>query len=157
MEPPFDALDGVVGSISGYIGGTVANPTYEQVSAGRTGHTEAVRILYDPSKVTYQQLLDVYWPQVDPFDAGGQFCDRGTQYRPEIFVSNAEERRLAEASKRAMQDRFDRPIAVAITDTSTFYPAENYHQDYDEKNPIRYKFYRNGCGRDKRLGEVWGE
>lgn len=157
MEPPFDQLDGVIGTISGYTGGTVEHPSYEQVSAGGTGHTEAVRVLYDPAKISYKELLDVYWREVDPFDNAGQFCDRGTQYRPGIFVHDDEQRRQAEASKAALQQKFGRAVEVTVTDASVFYPAENYHQDYYEKNPIRYKFYRNGCGRDARLREIWGE
>lgn len=158
MEPPFDKLNGVVSTTSGYTGGQVANPTYKQVSAGGTGHTEAVRVIYDPRKVSYQQLLNVFWPNIDPLVKDRQFCDVGSQYRSGIFVRNAEQRRLAEASKRALErsGRFDQPIVTEITDATAFYPAEEYHQDYYQKNPVRYKFYRTGCGRDKRLKQLWG-
>lgn len=156
MEPPFDGIEGVVGTISGYTGGHVANPTYEQVSAGTTGHTEAVRILYDPQKVSYEQLLAVYWKNVDPLDAGGQFCDRGSQYRSGVFVHDEVQRELAQKSKAAVEQQLQRRVATEITEAGAFYPAENYHQDYYVKNPVRYKYYRNGCGRDKRLHELWG-
>ena len=158
MEPPYDKLDGVLATTSGYTGGSTADPTYEEVSTGGTGHTEAVQVTYDPSKVTYEQLLEVFWPNVDPLDAGGQFCDRGSQYRTGIFVHDAEQRRLAEASKQALDDngRFEEPIVTEIEEAGPFYPAEDYHQDYYEKNPVRYKFYRWGCGRDARLAELWG-
>ena len=158
MEPPFEALDGVVSVTSGYTGGHVANPSYEQVSAGGTGHREAVRVEYDPARVRYEQLLEVFWHNVDPLDAGGQFCDRGPQYGSAIFVADAEQRRLAEASKRALAQagRFDRGLATEILDTGPFYPAEEYHQDYARKNPLRYRYYRHGCGRDARLEAVWG-
>jgi len=159
MEPPFDALDGVLSTTSGYTGGTVDDPTYEQVSAGGTGHAEAIRIEYDPSKVTYRELLEVFWHNVDPTDEGGQFCDRGGQYRSAIFVLDADQRAAAEASKRALEARrpFDAPIVTPIVDAGTFWPAEAYHQDYSEKNPLRYKYYRWGCGRDARLAELWGD
>ena len=159
MEPPYDKLAGVISTTSGYIGGRVANPTYEQVSSGRTGHTEAVQVRYDPTKVTYAKLLEVFWRNIDPLAVDRQFCDVGSQYRSEIFYTDAEQRRLAEASKRALEKsgRFDQPIATKITAASTFYPAEGYHQDYYEKNPVRYKFYRWNCGRDQRLQELWGD
>jgi peptide-methionine (S)-S-oxide reductase len=159
MEPPYDELDGVLATTSGYSGGKKADPTYQEVSAGGTGHAEVVQITYDPAKVSYEELLEVFWRNVDPLDAGGQFCDRGDQYRTGIFVHDEEQRRLAEASKRALEDsgRFEEPIVTEITTASAFYPAEDYHQDYYEKNPIRYKFYRWNCGRDQRLAEVWGE
>lgn len=156
MEPPFDKLDGVISTTSGYTGGEVASPSYEQVSAGGTGHTEAVLIRYDPEKISYDRLLAVFWRNVDPFDAGGQFCDRGSQYRSAIFVAGPEQHALAVASKAAMEKQLGRQIVTEIVDASAFYPAEDYHQDYYEKNPLRYKFYRNGCGRDRRLQEVWG-
>jgi peptide-methionine (S)-S-oxide reductase len=158
MEPPFDALAGVLSTTSGYTGGHVKNPSYEQVSKGGTGHLEAVRIEYDPARISYPQLLDVFWRNVDPLDGGGQFCDRGRQYATAIFVSGAEQRELAEASKRELDQskRFDRPIATEILDAGAFYPAEEYHQDYARRNPIRYRYYRNGCGRDARLAAVWG-
>ena len=159
IEPPFDKLDGVISTTSGYIGGTVPNPTYEQVSAGRTGHTEAVQVAYDPSRVTYEKLLDVFWHNVDPTVRDRQFCDFGSQYRTGIFVHNAEQRRLAEASKTALErtKTFKGPIVTEITDAGTFYPAEEYHQDYYQKNPLRYRYYRAGCGRDARLKELWGD
>jgi peptide-methionine (S)-S-oxide reductase len=157
MEGPFEALDGVGEVLSGYSGGQLANPTYEDVGRGGTGHAEVVRVTYDPRKVSYQVLLDVYWRNVDPFDAGGQFCDRGESYRSEIFVATPEERQLAEASKAALERRFGKGIATRITAAAPFYAAEDYHQDYHVKNPLRYKFYRGGCGRDARLEAVWGK
>ncbi len=158
MEPPYDALPGVISTESGYIGGHVVRPTYEQVSAGRTGHAEAVRVTYDPRKVGYQKLLEVFWRNIDPVAVDRQFCDVGDQYRSAIFPVDAEQRRLAAASKAALQaePRFQQPIATRIEPTATFYPAEGYHQDYYKKNPIRYKYYRYGCGRDKRLEAIWG-
>lgn len=158
MEPPFDKVSGVVSTTSGYTGGTKANPTYEEVSAGKTGHTEAVKIVYDPTKVTYEKLLTVFWRNHDPLTANAQFCDHGNQYRAGIFYGNDEEKRLAEASKTTLQKsgRFSKPIVTEITAASAFYPAEDYHQDYYQKNPIRYKFYRSRCGRDARLQELWG-
>jgi peptide-methionine (S)-S-oxide reductase len=159
MEAPFDAVDGVLSTTSGYTGGHVKNPTYEQVSSGTTGHMESVRVVYDPEKVGYEHLLQVFWHNVDPLDAGGQFCDRGSQYRSAIFVSDATQRRLAEASLRELEasGRFDRPIATEIREAGPFYPAEAYHQDYYQRNPIRYRFYRSRCGRDARLKELWGD
>jgi peptide-methionine (S)-S-oxide reductase len=156
MEPPFDALDGVVSTTSGYTGGHTANPTYEQVSAGKTGHAEAVEIVYDPRKVTYARLLEVFWRNIDPLTANAQFCDSGSQYRAGIFVHDATQRRLAEASKDAAAQRLQKPIVTEITAASQFWPAEEYHQDYYKKNPIRYKFYRTSCGRDRRLEAIWG-
>ena len=156
MEPPFDALDGVVSTTSGYTGGHTANPTYEQVSAGKTGHTEAVEIVYDPRKVTYARLLEVFWRNIDPLTANAQFCDTGSQYRSGIFVHDATQRKLAEASKEAVAQRLQKPIVTEITAASQFWPAEEYHQDYYKKNPIRYKFYRSSCGRDRRLEAIWG-
>ena len=159
MEPPFDKLDGVISTTSGYIGGTVARPTYEQVSAGRTGHTEAVQVAYDPSRITYEKLLDVFWHNIDPTVRDRQFCDIGSQYRSGIFVHDAEQRRLAEASKAALERNkpFKGAIVTEIADATAFYPAEEYHQDYYLKNPLRYRYYRTGCGRDARLKELWGE
>lgn len=158
MEPPFDKLPGVLSTTSGYIGGTVANPTYEQVSAGGTGHAEAVRVEYDPARISYAKLLEVFWRNIDPVAVDRQFCDVGDQYRSAIFTVGPEQQRLAEASKRRWQDsgRFDRPIATEVVAATTFYPAEGYHQDYYEKNPVRYKYYRFSCGRDARLKDVWG-
>jgi peptide-methionine (S)-S-oxide reductase len=159
MEPPFDKLPGVVSTTSGYTGGKVANPTYREVSAGGTGHVEAVRVLYDATKITYQKLLDVFWHNVDPVDAEGQFCDRGDQYRAAIFYHDAEQKRLAEASKAALEGsgRFARPLATEIRPAGPFFAAEEYHQDYYRKNPVRYKFYRFSCGRDQRLKDIWAQ
>ena len=158
MEPPFDRLEGVVSTTSGYTGGTVAAPSYEQVSAGGTGHVEAVRVVYDPAKVDYRTLLEVFWRNVDPLDAAGQFCDRGDEYRPAVFAHDEEQRRLAEASKAALaaSGRFERPVAVAIEPARGFYVAEDHHQDYYRKNPVRYRYYRWNCGRDARLEQAWG-
>ncbi len=156
MEPPFDKLEGVISTTSGYIGGTVPNPSYAQVSSGRTGHTEAVEVVFAPDQVSYEQLLDIFWRNIDPLDPGGQFCDRGSQYRSAVFVGTERERQLAEASRARIQARFDQPIATEVVDDSPFYPAEDYHQDYYLKNPIRYQLYRLGCGRDGRLNALWG-
>ena len=157
MEPPFEKLAGVVEVISGYTGGHKANPTYEEVSAGKTGHVEAIQITYDPSKVSYSRLLDVFWRQIDPTDGGGQFVDRGQQYRSAIFYHNEEQKRLSEKSKVEMQKsgRFSKTIVTEIIRASVFYKAEEYHQDYYKKNPIRYKFYRFNSGRDQFLNKVW--
>jgi len=158
MQPPFESLPGVVSTTVGYTGGTVDHPTYEQVSEGGTGHAESVQVVYDPTKIEYTKLLDVFWHNVDPLTKDAQFCDHGRQYRTAIFVQDDEQQRLAEASKNALEasKRFDRPIVTEIVRASTFWPAEDYHQRYHEKNPIRYKFYRWNCGRDQRLQEVWG-
>jgi peptide-methionine (S)-S-oxide reductase len=158
MEPPFDKLDGVISTTSGYTGGTKVNPTYQEVSAGSTGHAEAVQVEYDPKKVSYEKLLDVFWHNVDPTQKDGQFCDHGTQYRTGIFVHDADQKRLADASKAALGKSrpFKGEIVTEIVPATTFYPAEDYHQDYYIKNPLRYKLYRTGCGRDARLKEVWG-
>jgi peptide-methionine (S)-S-oxide reductase len=157
MEGPFDKLDGVVSTTSGYTGGTRKNPSYEEVSSGGTGHAESVQVVYDPSKVSYEKLLEVYWHNVDPLARNRQFCDVGTQYRSAIFYHDEAQKRLAEASKAETQKRFKQPIETQIVAASAFYPAEDYHQDYYTKNPIRYKFYRSGCGRDARLEELWGK
>ena len=156
-ESDFEKVDGVVEVISGYTGGRAANPTYEQVSAGGTGHVEAVKVVYDPDQVTYAQLLQVFWRHVDPTDAGGQFVDRGSQYRSVIFYSSDPERGLAEASKQrlAASGRFGKPIATEILPLGEFYPAEDYHQDYYKKNPLRYRYYRHGSGRDQFLEKAW--
>jgi peptide-methionine (S)-S-oxide reductase len=156
MEPPYDELEGVISTISGYIGGTTKNPTYEQVSAGTTGHTEAVEITYDPRKVSYEKLLEIFWRNIDPLTANAQFCDSGSQYRSGVFYHDQTQKTLAEASKKRVQSRFKQPIVTEIVAASEFYLAEEYHQDYYKKNPIRYNFYRYGCGRDKRLQELWG-
>jgi peptide-methionine (S)-S-oxide reductase len=159
MEPPFDALPGVISTTSGYTGGTKTNPSYEQVSAGGTGHAEAVEVLYDPAKISYEKLLEVFWHSVDPTIRNRQFCDDGSQYRTAIFVHDENQKRLAEQSKEALGKTkpFAAPIVTEITTASAFYPAEDYHQDYYQKNPIRYKFYRFNCGRDDRLKELWGK
>jgi len=158
MEPPFDKLPGVKSTTSGYTGGHVDHPSYEQVSAGSTGHAEAVLVRYDPAVVSYSTLLNVFWRNIDPLAVNRQFCDAGNQYRSAIFANGAEQQRLAEASKRELQasGRFKQPIATQIVQATTFYPAEDYHQDYYLKNPIRYKFYRFNCGRDNRLEQLWG-
>jgi peptide-methionine (S)-S-oxide reductase len=159
VEPPYDKTEGVVSTTSGYTGGKVAGATYRQVGMGGTGHTEAVRVVYDPAKVGYDKLLEIYWKNVDPLDAKGQFCDKGEPYRPAIFVHDEEQRRLAEASKAALaaSGRFKQPIAVAIEPAADFWIAEDYHQDYYLKNPAKYAYYRWGCGRDARLEELWGK
>jgi peptide-methionine (S)-S-oxide reductase len=156
MEPPYDELDGVISTISGYIGGTKKNPTYEEVTTGSTGHTEAVQITYDPKKISYQELLNVFWPNIDPLTADAQFCDSGSQYRSAIFYHDETQKNLAVRSKKDLQGRFKQPIVTEIAPASEFYPAEDYHQDYYKKNPIRYKIYRYSCGRDQRLQELWG-
>ncbi len=159
MEPPFEKLDGVVEVISGYTGGHKTNPTYEEVSSGKTGHVEAVEIAYDPKRITYAKLLDVFWRQIDPTDPNGQFVDRGSQYRSAIFYHDDEQKRLAEKSKEEMNrsGRFSKPVVTDIIKASTFYKAEEYHQDYYKKNPIRYKFYRYNSGRDQYLKKIWGD
>jgi len=139
-----------------FTGGTVPDPSYERGSQHDTGHAEVVRVTYDDRKISYAQLLEIFWRNIDPYDADGQFCDRGDSYRAEIFYRNAEEQQLAEASRSAVQKRFGKPIATRITAAAAFYPAEQYHQDHHLKNPLRYKFYRSGCGRDARLDAVWG-
>ena len=156
MEPPYDEIDGVLSTISGYIGGTKKNPTYEQVTTGTTGHAEAVQVAYDPSKVSYEKLLDVFWRNIDPLTANAQFCDHGSQYRSAIFYHDETQKRLAEKSKESVQRRFKQPVVTEIVRATEFYPAEDYHQDYYKKNSIRYKVYRYGCGRDQRLEELWG-
>ncbi|WP_444911431.1 peptide-methionine (S)-S-oxide reductase MsrA [Microbulbifer sp. JMSA004] len=157
MEPPFDKVDGVLETTSGYSGGHVKNPTYEQVSSGGTGHAEVVQVKYDANKVSYSDLLNIFWHNVDPFDSGGQFCDRGDQYRAEIFYDNQEEKVLAEESKKKVEAELGKKVVTQIKPAATFYPAEAYHQDYYQRNPLRYKYYRYRCGRDKRLEEVWGK
>ena len=159
MEGPFDRLPGVISTTSGYTGGNVKRPSYEQVSSGMTGHAEAVDVVYDPSKVTYEQLLDVFWHNVDPLDRGGQFCDRGNQYRTAIFYHDAEQQRLAEQSKEALDasGKLKKKIVTEIVPAGEFYAAEDYHQEYYIRNPIRYKYYRFNCGRDDRLKQLWGE
>jgi peptide methionine sulfoxide reductase msrA/msrB len=158
-ESDFEKVDGVIDAISGYTGGYVLNPTYQQVSGGGTGHVEAIKVIYDPTRVTYEKLLDYFWRHVDPTDAGGQFVDRGSQYRSVIFYANDQERQLAEASKekQAASGRFDKPIVTEILPLGPFYPAEDYHQNYYKKNPIRYHWYRYSSGRDQFLAKIWGE
>jgi peptide-methionine (S)-S-oxide reductase len=158
MEPPFEALPGVVSATSGYTGGRTQDPSYEQVSDGGTGHAEAVQIVYDPSQVSYERLLEVFWHNIDPTAKDRQFCDVGSQYRSAIFFHDAEQQRLAEASKAALgaSGRLKGTIQTEITVAGPFYRAEEYHQDYAKRNPLRYRYYRNGCGRDARLEEVWG-
>ena len=159
VEEAFEKVPGVSAAVSGYIGGKVANPTYEQISTGRTGHTEAVQVTYDPGKVTYEQLVDWFWKNVDPLDASGQFCDKGSQYRSGIFYHDDMQRKVAEASKQALEasKRFKQPIATEITAAGPFYLAEDYHQDYYKKNANRYQFYKHGCGRVQRLEQLWGK
>ncbi|KGF73691.1 hypothetical protein DO97_12780 [Neosynechococcus sphagnicola sy1] len=158
MEKPFDQLPGVLSTTVGYTGGTTVNPTYKQVSSGTTGHAEAVQIVYDPAKISYERLLDVFWHNVDPLDAGGQFCDRGSQYRSSIFYHSDAQRKLAEKSKQALvtSGRFSQPIATQIVPAGKFYAAEGYHQNFYQTNSIKYNFYRFTCGRDQRLTERWG-
>jgi peptide-methionine (S)-S-oxide reductase len=159
MEGPFDRIPGVVSTIVGYTGGKTVNPTYEEVSSGRTGHAEAVAVVYDPRKVSYEKLLEVFWVNVDPTTADRQFCDGGSQYRSEIFYRDESQRRAAEASLAQVQrtKTFKAPIVTRIEMAGPFYPAEDYHQDFYEKNPVRYQLYRKGCGRDARLHELWGD
>jgi len=159
MEEAFEQVEGVLWVFSGYMGGNVANPTYEQVSAGRTGHAETVEVMYDPARVSYQQLLEAFWRNVDPLTPNAQFCDHGSQYRSAVFHTRDEEKRLAEASKAAIEEakKFPSPIVTELVSASTFYQAEDYHQDYYKKNPFRYKYYKYGCGRTKRLEALWGK
>jgi len=159
MEEVFEKVEGVVSVTSGYVGGQKTNPTYEEVSAGGTGHAESVEVVYDPAKVSYQKLLDHFWKNVDPLTPNAQFCDHGTQYRAAIFYGNDEEKRQAEASRQAVEQskRFTEPIVTQIVSAAKFYPAEDYHQDFYKKNPIRYKFYKHNCGRAQRLEMLWGK
>ena len=159
MEEAFEQVEGVLSVASGYMGGTVVNPTYEQVSAGRTGHAEAVEVIYDPTKVSYQQLLEAFWKNVDPLTPNAQFCDHGSQYRSAVFYATEEEQRLAEASKTAIEQakKFPAPIVTELVPATSFYQAEDYHQDYYKKNPLRYKYYKYSCGRAKRLEALWGK
>lgn len=158
VEKNFDHVPGVVVTTSGYMGGKTKKPTYKQVSSGRTGHVEVLQVKYDPKQVSYKKLLDYFWKTTDVLDGGGQFCDRGSQYRPVIFVHNSKQRKLAEAGKAALDDsgRFSKPVAVEIVDASEFTAAETYHQNYYKKNPWRYSHYRYGCGRDQRITALWG-
>jgi peptide-methionine (S)-S-oxide reductase len=156
MEAPFERLDGVSSVVSGYTGGHVEAPTYEEVGRGRTGHLEAVRVVYDPARISYERLLEVYWHNVDPTQDDGQFCDRGETYRTAIFAVSDEQRRLAEASRDRIATQLGRPVVTRILDASTFWVAEDYHQDYHRTHPARYRLYREGCGRDARLEALWG-
>ena len=158
-EEAFEKVPGVISAVSGYTGGTVKGPSYEQVSTGRTGHTEAVEVTFDPARVSYEKLLDVFWLNHDPTVSNRQFCDSGSQYRPEIFYHSEEQKRLAEASKAKWEKAkpFRQPILTPITQAGDFWPAEEYHQDFYRKDPVRYESYRTGCGRDRRLTELWGK
>jgi peptide methionine sulfoxide reductase msrA/msrB len=156
MERPFDQLDGVVSVTVGFMGGRTVNPSYEDVTTGRTGHLESVQVVYDPRKVGYEKLVDAFWHNIDPTQADGQACDRGPQYHTAIFYRDSTQRGVAEASRRALEGRFKQPIATQIVRAGAFYPAEEYHQHYARKNPVRYGMYRAGCGRDRRLQQVWG-
>ncbi len=159
VESDFDKLPGVISTTSGYIGGTVANPTYQQVSAKVTGHAEAVEIAYDPKKVTYERLVEYFWHTIDPTTRDRQFCDSGSPYRSAIFALDADQLKIAQASKAALEKSkpFKEPVVTEVVLATKFYSAEDYHQDYYLKNPVRYKYYRNGCGRDARLKELWGD
>ena len=159
MEPPFDQLDGVLSTTSGYTDGHKQNPTYQEVSGGGTGHAEAIQVEYDPTKISYAQLLEVFWKNIDPTAKDAQFCDHGSQYRSGIYYHNEAQKKTAEASLISLQQNkpFKEAIVTELDAASTFYPAEDYHQDYYLKNPVRYKYYRYRCGRDQRLDELWGE
>ena len=159
MEPPFDKLKGVISTTSGYMGGHVDKPSYQQVSRGSTGHAEVVQVIYDPNTLSYEKLLHTFWRNIDPTNARGQFCDSGQQYRTEIFYHSPEQQQLAQQGKTELADLkpFDGPIVTEVTAAAAFYPAEDYHQDYYQKNPIRYKYYRYSCGRDDRLQQLWGK
>ena len=159
MEEAFEKVEGVLFVTSGYMGGTVANPSYEEVSAGRTGHAESVEVVYDQAKVSYQTLLEAFWRNVDPITPNAQFCDHGSQYRSAIFFQTDEEKRAADSSMQAIEQskRLNGPIVTQIVPSAQFYPAEEYHQDFYKKNPVRYKFYKYNCGRAQRLEELWGK
>lgn len=159
VESDFDQVPGVIRTISGYTGGTLANPSYKQVASGGTGHVEAVQIVYDPNVISFETLLDVFWHSVDPTDEHGQFCDRGESYITGVFANSLEQKRLAEFSKQELAESgtLEKPVATLIKMAGPFYPAEDYHQDYYKKNPIRYELYRFRCGRDRRLRDIWGE
>lgn len=159
IESDFDKIEGVISTISGFMGGTVANPSYRQVTAGGTGHLEVVQVTFDPKKVSYEKLVERFWRMIDPYDAGGQFCDRGESYTTAIFASSAEQKKIAEASKADIEKTgpLRKPIATKIREASAFTAAEDYHQDYYKKNPVRYQWYRTGCGRDARVVQIWGK
>ena len=156
VESAYDDLEGVISAESGYTGAPTPNPSYYEVAAGKTGHAEAVRVVFDPTKISYEKLVDVFWHNIDPFQADAQFCDTGSQYRSELYVSGEQQRAVAEKSLKTVQKRFDQPVVTKITEASTFWVAEEYHQDFHRKNPARYFSYRLGCGRDKRLRQIWG-
>jgi len=156
MHGEFAGIDGVTKVVSGYTGGTTRNPTYEQVSAGNTGHIEAIEVTFNPAKVSYENLLDIFWENVDPLDANGQFCDKGSQYLAGVFYHNETQKSLAETSKKRVEDKLKEPVATLLRPAVTFYPAEDYHQDYYIKSKMRYTMYRMGCGRDERLEQLWG-
>jgi peptide-methionine (S)-S-oxide reductase len=156
MEKAFEHVPGVVAAVSGYAGGTVANPSYQQVGSGRTGHAESVQVVFDPARTSYEKLLDVYWHNIDPISTNGQICDHGSEYRSIVFYRNAAQRRQAEASKATVQAHFTRPVTTEVAAATPFYPAEEYHQNFAERNPDHYNAYRVGCGRDRRLRELWG-
>jgi peptide-methionine (S)-S-oxide reductase len=155
VESDFDKLPGILETISGYTGGSVKNPTYKQVSAGKTGHFEAVQVRYDPKQVSYAQLLNYFWRHIDPLDGEGQFCDRGGQYRSAIFVQTSEQKKEAEASRQHTEKLLGKPVKTLILPQGPFYRAEDYHQDFYRKEPLKYNFYRFSCGRDRRISEVW--
>lgn len=155
IQSDFDKFDGIVATQVGYTGGDVKDPDYKQVSAGGTGHVEAVEVIYDPAKISYDELLYIFWHNIDPFDSGGSFCDRGQQYRAKIFYHNSEQQKLAEKSKAKFQNDFSEKFVTPIEPASKFYPAEAYHQKFAKNNPFRYNFYRYACGRDKRLADIW--
>lgn len=157
MEKAFEHVPGVISAVSGFSGGAVANPSYNSVVTGRTGHAEAVQVVFDPARTSYARLLDVYWHNIDPLATDGQFCDHGPQYRTVVFTRGAEQRRLAEASKATMQARFTRPVTTQVANAAPFYAAEAYHQDFAETHAAHYDSYRVGCGRDRRLRELWGD
>lgn len=159
MEPPFDKLEGVVSTTSGYAGGQKSDPTYKEVVRGGTGHAESVQVLYDPEKISYAELLEVFWRNIDPTTLNRQFCDVGNQYRTAVFYHDGEQKRLAQESKKRIEtsEKLDGQIVTEISESSGFWPAEDYHQDYYKKNPLRYKLYRHRCGRDQRLEELWGD
>lgn len=156
VEADYDKVPGVISTTSGYTGGSAKTANYKTVSSGGTGHYESVRIVYDPAKVSYRRLVDIFWRTVDPTDAGGQFCDRGSSYKTAVFVANEEERKIAQASKKKAEAALGRNIVTPILSAKPFYKAEGYHQNYYRKNPIRYKIYRYGCGRDNRIKALWG-
>ncbi len=157
IESVFDTHPGVLSAVSGYAGGPEESPTYRQVGYGRTGHTETVRVVFDPKRVSYAELIEVFWHNIDPFQRDGQFCDRGTQYRSEVFFADEAQQKVADETKSAVEAKFGRTAATSVTPASVFWPAEDHHQDFHETNPVRYLSYRAGCGRDRRLAELWGK